>query len=384
MINGAQFKNKMKYDHLFIALCILLMGVGLVTLYSASYSFADRWFDDKLFFIRRQVIFAVFSLVLFIVVSHIKMETIKRFIMPLVISTIVLCMALFIPGLGTTKNGATRWIDLGPITIQPSELVKIILPLYLAYIFDKKKDKLDNFRLGVLPPVIITVIFFALIYFQNDFSTALFIALNSLVIFFIAGVKLRYFICAVIILIPVSALLIMTKEYRLLRFMSFFDPAFDIQGVGFQVDNSTKAIASGGFWGKGLGQGVLKIASVPEIQSDFIFASFAEENGFIGVVLFLASFIFFAARGYRIAFSSAVNFNRLLCFSLVTIIISQVIMNIAVVSGAIPATGIPLPFFSAGGTSLVITLVAAGLITNISRDKNAEAVYDEGAFALYE
>ncbi|MDR3324942.1 MAG: putative lipid II flippase FtsW, partial [Spirochaetaceae bacterium] len=364
---GAGIENKARYDHVFIALCVLLMGIGLVTLYSASYAFAGRWFNDKLFFLKRQALFAALSFLLFFFASRIKIETVKKFVMPLVLGAAFLCIVLFIPGIGTTKNGATRWIDLGPLTIQPSELVKIVLPLYLAYIFDKKKDKLDDFRSGVLPPVIVTIVFFALIYFQNDFSTALFIALNSLVIFFIAGVKLRYFICAVVILIPVSALLIMTKEYRLLRFISFFDPAFDVSGAGFQVDNSTRAIASGGFWGKGIGQGVLKIASVPEIQSDFIFASFAEETGFIGVFLFMASFVFFALRGYKIALGSSDTFNKLLSFALVTIIVSQVVMNIAVVSGAIPATGIPLPFFSAGGTSLVITFIASGLVANISR-----------------
>jgi cell division protein FtsW len=296
--------------------------------------------------------------------------------MPLVLLSMAFCILPFIPGIGATLNGATRWIKIGPFTAQPSELVKLVLPLYLAHIFDKKKDMLDDVLHAVCPPVAVTVIFFALIYFQNNFSTALFIALNSLLIFYLAGVKLRYFICAVIVLIPVSFLLIMTKEHRLLRFLSFFNPEFDPQGAGFQVNASVTTISQGGMWGRGLGQGIRKVASVPEIQSDFVFASFAEEAGFIGVLLFIACFSLFAFRAYRIAFAAQNSFYKILVVALATGIVTQALMNIAVVSGAIPATGVPLPFFSAGGSSLLMTLVACGIIVNVSKNRGSSDTED--------
>jgi cell division protein FtsW len=368
--------TKQRYDHFFITVCVLLTGAGLATLYSASFSFAENFYNNRAYFLSRQLMLAALGFICFFIISRTKLNFIRKIIMPLVLGTMALCALPFTP-LGVTINGASRWIKIGSFTMQPSEIVKIVLPLYLAHIFEKKKDKLDDFREGVLAPVLVTILFFALIYLQNNFSTALFIALNSLIVFYIAGVKLRYFLCAVVILVPVSVLLIMTKEHRLLRFLAFFDPSFDLQGAGFQVNASVATIASGGFWGRGLGQGVRKVASVPEIQSDFVFASFAEEAGFIGVLLFILCIFVFALRAYKIALSCEHPFNKLLVFALATGIVSQTLMNIAVVSGAIPATGVPLPFFSAGGSSLLITLIASGIIVNISKKQGAFEIEDE-------
>jgi cell division protein FtsW len=365
------------FDHLFITSCVLLTGAGLITLYSASFSFAELFYNDKLYFLTRQAILAALGFFCFFIITRIRLDFIRKIIMPLVLFTMAFCMLPLVPGIGATLNGATRWIKIGPFTAQPSELVKLVLPLYLAHIFDKKKEMLDDVLHAVCPPVAITVVFFALIYFQNNFSTALFIAVNSLLIFYLAGVKLRYFICAVIILIPVSVLLIMTKEHRLLRFLSFFNPEFDPQGAGFQVNASVTTISQGGLWGRGLGQGIRKVGSVPEIQSDFVFASFAEEAGFIGVLLFLLCFFIFALRAYRIAFAAQNSFYKILVIALATGIITQTLMNIAVVSGAIPATGVPLPFFSAGGSSLLMTLISGGIIANVSKNGSASLREEE-------
>jgi cell division protein FtsW len=271
-----------------------------------------------------------------------------------------------VPVIGVTKNGASRWIHIGSWTYQPSELVKLVLPLYLAHIFDKRKDNLHSFA-GILPPVIVTVVFFVLIYLQNNFSMAVFIALNALVLFFLAGVKTSYFIGTAVMIVPISLLLILTKEHRLRRVLSFIWPDWEPLGSGYQVRSSLATIRSGGFWGKGIGQGTRKIASVPEIQSDFIFASYAEEAGFIGIILFVVLIAVFMQRTFDCALKTADTFKRLLAIGLGTMILSQSLVNIAVVSGTIPATGIPLPFFSAGGSSLTTTLVMAGLIANIGK-----------------
>jgi cell division protein FtsW len=356
-------------DHVLIASVLLLTGLGLVTLYSSSFGFAEQFFGDGLYFFTRQVTLGAVGLALFFVAAHIKLEFLRKLVKPLVIGTVILCCLTFVPGIGVSKNGASRWIHLGSWTYQPSELVKLVLPLYLAHIFDKKGSEIDRFSKGILPPIMITTLFSLLIYLQNNFSTALFIALNALFIFFLAGVKFRYFFSAVFILLPISALLVLTKEHRFRRVISFFLPDWDPQGAGYQVRSSVTSVSSGGFWGKGIGEGTRKVASVPEIHSDFIFSAFAEEAGFLGILLFVLLFAVFAFRGYRAVLGNEKVFSRLLGFGLVTMIVSQVLLNIAVVAGAVPATGLPLPFFSAGGSSLATTLLMAGLVVNISRTR---------------
>ena len=363
--------RKTNSDRLLVTCILLLTGIGLVTLYSASYAFADRFFGNSLYFISRQVVLAAFGFALFFIVSRANLNLMREWIFPLVIGSMILCVLTFVPGIGIMKNGATRWIRLGSSTYQPSELVKLVLPFYLAHIFDKKEDRLDSFSAGVLPPTMITVIFFILIYMQNNFSTAFFILFNALVIFYLAGLKLRYFFAAATIFLPLSVFFVLTREHRLRRFLSFLWPEYDPQGAGYQVKASISTISSGGFWGKGIGQGTRKIASVPEIHSDFVFASFAEEGGFFAVALIFVLFILFAYANYRCAIKNKTLFGRLLGFGLGTMILSQILLNVAVVVGAVPATGIPLPFFSAGGSSLATTLVMCGLLVNNSREANS-------------
>ncbi|GHV17494.1 cell division protein FtsW [Spirochaetia bacterium] len=359
--------RRLRFDHFLVASILLLTGLGLVTLYSASYAFAGRLFGDPHYFISRQVILGAVGIGFFIIASIIPLKLLRKFIMPLVLGAVGLCLLTFIPGIGVSKNGAARWIQIGASNYQPSELVKLVLPLYLAHIFDKKREQIDVFTAGVLPPALVVTLFFVLIYLQNNFSTALFIAVNALFIFFLAGVKLRYFFGAAVILLPISAYMVLTREHRLRRLISYIWPDLEPLGAGYQVRASVLTIGSGGVWGKGIGQGTRKMASVPEIQSDFIFSAYAEEFGLVGILLFYLVFFFFALRGYRAALRSDDGFKRLLALALVTIIVSQALANIAVVSGAIPTTGIPLPFFSAGGSSLATTLTIAGLIVNISR-----------------
>ncbi|MDR2552448.1 MAG: putative lipid II flippase FtsW [Treponema sp.] len=355
-------------DYVLVSSVLLLTGTGLVTLYSSSYAFANRFFGNGLYFISRQAVLALLGFALFFIVSRINLEFLRGWILPIIVGTMALCVFTFVPGIGIMKNGATRWIRLGSSTYQPSELVKLALPLYLAHIFDKKNGSLDSFSAGIMPPTMITVIFCALIYLQNNFSTAFFILLNALAIFYLAGIRLRYFFGAAMIFFPLSVFFVLTREHRLRRVISFFLPQWEPLGSGYQVRLSAATIGSGGFWGKGIGQGTRKIASVPEIHSDFIFASFAEETGFAGVALLFVLFAVFAFAVYRCALKSASPFRRLLSFGLGTMILSQILLNIAVVIGALPTTGIPLPFFSAGGSSLATTLVMCGLLVNNSRE----------------
>jgi len=370
--------------HLYYFCIILLLGLGLVTLYSSSYAFALRFFRDGNYFIFRQAVFGAIGLFLFVIFSRINLGSLRKYVMLLVCTAAFLCALTMIPGIGVERYGASRWIEIGSLSYQPSEMVKFVLPLYLAHILDKKTDSLGSFQSGVLPPVIVTGVFFGLIYAQNNFSTAVFIVFNAMIIFYLAGMRYRYFIAAVSMILPISALLVFTKEHRVRRLISFIKPEWDPLGAGFQVNASRDAIISGGFWGKGVGEGTRKIASIPEIHSDFIFSAYAEETGIIGILLFFILFTLFAVLGYRAAWRSETVFGRLLAAGLTTMITSQALLNIAVVSGALPATGIPLPFFSAGGSSLATTLVCAGLVANVARKSGANAGSVPAQSAIYD
>jgi len=354
--------------HLFYFCVILLLGTGLVTLYSASYAFAQRFKSDGNYFIVRQLFFSAAGLAAFFIISRVSLELIRKIIFPLLITAASLCLLAIVPGIGVERYGASRWIEVASVSYQPSEMVKFALPLYLAHTLDKKQENLSSFYSSLLTPVIITGFFFCLICVQNNFSTAVFIVFNAMIIFFLAGIRYRYFIAAVVMIIPVSVLLIFTREHRVWRLVSFIKPELDPLGAGFQVSASQNAIISSGFWGKGLGEGTRKIASIPLIQSDFVFSAYVEEAGFLGILLFFALFILFAVLGYRAALKCETLFKRLLAAGLTTMVVSQAFLNTAVVSGALPVTGIPLPFFSAGGSSLLTTLICAGLIANVARN----------------
>jgi cell division protein FtsW len=384
--------RKIWSDHVLAASVIALTGVGLVTLFSASGAYSRLVAElartagvegakRNLTFFEEQLFNAFVGLCCFAAASFIPVRTIRALVPAAVVIAALLCLLAVIPGIGDARKGASRWISIGVLGYQPSELVKLAAPLYLAHIFDRKQDALDSLARGILPPVLVLGMFFFLICLQNNLSTALFVVLNGLLIFFLAGVKLRYFLAAPVIITPVLAFIVLIRPHTLARLVSFFRIAADPLGADYQANASILSIASGGLWGKGLGQGTRKISSVPEIHSDFIFSAYTEETGFIGVVFFFALFLVFALRGYRAALAQEDLFRRLLGFSLVTSITTQMLINIAVVSGLLPVTGMPLPFFSHGGSSLVTSLVMAGLLVNISRSP-AKRRFDGGE-ALY-
>ena len=361
--------------HAFYFCIILLLGTGLAALYSASYAYSQRFLNDGNKLIIRQLIFSAIGIALFIISSRINLGFLRKYIMFLLGISAILCILTLLPEIGRERHGATRWIEINSISYQPSEMVKFVLPLYLAHLFDKKGDKINDFFTGILPPVLVIGLFFTLIYIQNNFSTAVFIVINALAIFFIAGIRYRYFISAFFIIMPVSILLVFTKEHRWMRIVSFLKPEWEPMGAGFQVKASREAIISGGLLGKGIGEGTRKIASVPEIHSDFIFSSYIEETGLVGIILFFILFTVLGILGFGTAMRSETVFGRLLAAGLTTMIISQALLNAAVVSGALPATGIPLPFFSAGGSSLTTTLICAGLIANVARKTGVNSGY---------
>lgn len=362
-------KRPERFDVTFVALTVLLCGLGIVTLYSGTLAYGERFFGDPLYFIKRQGLNLGVSIVALFFFTSINLEIIRKHLPKLVVFSLVLLVLPFLPGIGITKNGASRWIWFGFTTFQPSELAKMVIVLYLANIFAKKFDRFNEPEVSIYPPALMSFLFVGIVYLQNDFSTALFIIIIVLSLFFMAGVSMLWFVKFCAVVFPLVILMVVSREYRLERILSFLQPERDPLGAGYQVSAALEALSEGGFWGRGIGNGIRKISSIPEVQSDFIFAVWAEEMGFFGVVLFFLLLALFAWRGFRIGFRCKDRFRFLLAFGCTFVIFFQALMNVGVVVRSFPATGIPLPFFSAGGSSLLITLCLCGLIINVSRWK---------------
>ncbi len=363
-------------DPVLLAILMLLIGSGLSVLFSSSFFRAEQLFADPLRFLRGQLTWVTLGAVAGAITVRIPLSWMQRFVVPMLGISLALMLLTFVPGFGTEFYGARRWIIVFGRSFQPSELVKVVLVFYLAYLLSRKREMLDDPVNALLPPFLVLALFGSLIYMQNDFSTAVFTILLGLTMFFVAGAPLRYFFGLILTAGPLGLILLLTREHRVNRLLAFIEPTLDPAGSGFQVLAAERALVSGGVWGRGLGMGVQKLGGLPEVQSDFIFAVVAEETGFFGVIGVIGLFALFAWRGYSIAMHASDSFRSYLAFGLTTLILGQALLNIAVVGGAVPATGLPLPFFSSGGSAMFMTLVACGLLLNVSRDRTEGGGFD--------
>jgi len=370
-----------RYDYVLLASVILLTLLGIVTLSSASHLFAlsrPARFADGFTPIKSNMYACLIMIVLFPVIMFSKMKLLRdgRFVFALIAFTILLnllpFMSAFQRGGGDQGLVVRRWIIVrfggGSISFQPSEVIKVVLPIYLAFILDKNTHKIGNFFYGPLPPAIVTAAFAALAYFQDNYSEVVLISVVGIVVCFIAGIRYGWFVVSGGI---VGGFLYMVtfgnpegRWYR--RISTFLNPGQDRFGATFQTDMSTEAIRSGGFIGTGIGQGTMK-TRIPEVHGDFVFASFAEETGLLGVFMHLALIAVFAGVVFYVVWRGRNRFHRLLAFGLVTPIVLQTLMNVAVVANVIPTTGVALPFVSSGGSSLLMTLWASALLVNVTR-----------------
>ena len=371
-----------RYDYILIAVILFLTLFGLVTLYSASYLFAQNQpgrFSSGLTPLFSNMIAFLIMIALFIVLAFVKFDrqNAEWLIIAFLIVTFVMNFLPFIPVFWKTNHrpgiDSMRWIVLKKggadwRSFQPSEMIKVALPLYLAYILNKNRDSLDTFTRGPLPPAVWTFIFCVQVLCQRNFSEAVLIVLTALTVCFISGIRLRWFVLALGVIIGIGLVLIYAdvegRWYQ--RIANFGRQTQDPTDSGYQITLSLEAIKSGGFWGKGIGQGTLK-TRMPEVHGDFVFASFAEESGFLGVLLYLVLIGIFVFICYFVAWKSRNMHTQLLAFGLSTPIAAQTLLNIAVVANVIPTTGVPLPFVSAGGSSLLITLLSANLLISITR-----------------
>jgi cell division protein FtsW len=260
--------------------------------------------------------------------------------------------------------------------------VKFSIVLYLAAILSKKQDRINDPVNSLLPPLLVVSLFVTLIYLQNDFSTAFFILLIALAMFLIAQVRVLFFILLSLLFVPLGGMLLFTKAHRVRRLMAFLNPLADPSGSGYQVIAAQTAFISGGFWGRGLGKGVRKLGGLPEAHSDFIYAVVGEEAGFLGALFVLLLFLALAWRGYSLVMKGKDSFTRYLAFGITSTITLQALLNIAVVTGLVPATGIPLPFFSSGGSSMLLTLTMGGVLFNLSRQPQGGETYNRSRLNL--
>ena len=356
-------------DAVLLVVLFLLIGLGLSALFSASYNWAEQLYGDPFRLIRRQAIWVVLGTAVALVAYHVPLSFLRSIVPVMIVAALGLMALTFVPGLGEEYLGGRRWILLFGSSFQPSELVKVVLVFYLAHILDRKQERLDDTMNSVVPPLIVVGVFGGLIYLQNDFSTSVFVVLLALLVLFVARVRLRFFVGLAIVTIPLTVILLLTREHRVLRILAFIDPNIDRFGSGYQVLQAQRALEFGGVWGRGIGQSVQKYGTLPEPHSDFVFAVLGEEVGFVGVAIVVGLFVAFAVKGYRLAFGATTVFRSLLAFGLTSVIVLQALLNMAVVGGLVPATGIPLPFFSHGGSAILMTLLMSGLLLNVAREE---------------
>ncbi|MEK7100253.1 MAG: putative lipid II flippase FtsW [Patescibacteria group bacterium] len=350
---------KRPFDRSFFYLVLILVIIGLVFIADISTPQALNYFDDKFYFLKQQAVWAGIGVVAMVIVSNIHYNFWKKIAVPFFFITILLLVVVFIPGVGLSALGARRWISFGSINFQPSEVVKLALALYLAKIADASKKPIAFF----VPLALVC----GLIMLQPDLGTTLVIGLMGISQIFVAGVPILYFLGSLFVGIISVAILIIISPYRRDRLLTFLQVGSDPLGKEYHIRQILLAIGSGGLFGLGIGQSKQKFLFLPEASTDSIFAAIAEEIGFVGSFALIALLAFFVFKAFKIASHAPDQFSKVLFVGITAWIGGQVILNISSMTALTPLTGIPLPFFSYGGTSLLMILASCGILLNISR-----------------
>jgi cell division protein FtsW len=362
----------LKYDKVLFTATLLLVCASIVMVYSASALVALERYQQPYLFVTRQVMWAVLGLALLAVAMRLDYRTYRNdtFVwMLLGVVAVMLIGVLFSPPI----NGTRRWFGFGGLGIQPSELSKIACVLFTALILERRMHRIDELSYSLLPIGIVVGTLVGLILLQPDFGTAMSLLLIVAAMVFAAGLNYRYLVGAVLVTLPAFYLVLVSAPYRRRRLFAFWDPWADPLGDGFQIIQSLIAVGTGGVFGRGLMEGVQKLFYLPEPHTDFIFAVIGEELGLIGATGVLACFCLIAWRGLRIALRAQDSFGSFVALGLTSMIVVQAFVNMSVVLGLMPTKGIPLPLVSAGGSSLLISLLGMGVLLNISQHESAEA-----------
>lgn len=354
-------------DFLLFITVMMLLAVGIVMVFSSSEYSSYITYGKVYYFLLRQSISAALGLGVMVFMMNVDYTKWKRYAGPIAIIGFILLIGVLLPGIGRTAKGAQRWINLGPLSFSPAEMVKLFMIVFIAYGLSKKREKIRNFKEGLAPYLLVMGAAAGLILAQPDLGTAMVLAGTVFIMLFAAGAKMSHLGSLAGLGAVLVALAIKLEPYRMRRFTAFMDPQADPQGTGYHIIQSLYALGSGGLFGVGLGQGKQKFLYLPEQHTDFIFAVLGEELGFIGALLVVLLFAIFTWRGLKIAITSPDPFASLLATGITAGIALQAVINMGMVTGSMPVTGVPLPLISFGGTSLLFTLTGVGILLNISR-----------------
>ncbi|MFH1791517.1 MAG: putative lipid II flippase FtsW [Candidatus Omnitrophota bacterium] len=351
-----------------ICITFILLMLGLITVYSSSAIYASESLGDSMFFLKRHLLFLGIGFAVSLAALACSMDFLREHSRVIMYATLGLLVLVFVPGFGKMAGGARRWIDFWMFNVQPSEMAKITLVLYLADYISRRESRMENLLYGYAPPLFVIGLTMGLVILQPDLGTAVSIGFIGLFMLFIGGARVRHIVTTVLLSVPVVYYLISSSSYRKRRILAFIDPWLDERGTGFQIVQSFIALGSGGFLGVGLGQSRQKLFFLPASHTDFVFSIIGEELGFLGTVCVLVLFFALIWQGARAAFKIEDTFRKMFIFGIVFTIAFEVIINVGVATGVLPTKGLPLPFISYGGTSLVVHMAAISLILNVMRD----------------
>ncbi|MDO8427403.1 MAG: putative lipid II flippase FtsW [Deltaproteobacteria bacterium] len=360
-------------DRLLILSTLFLVAIGVVMVYSTSSIVAIKKYGDQYFFVKKHLTFAFAGLLLLIAAAKIPYGIYRKMAYPVMILAAIFLVCIYIPGLGFSAGGARRWVRLGPLAFQPSEPAKLSVIFFLAYSLSSKAERIKNFSTGLLPNIVFPGIIIGLIVLEPDLGTSFTIALLVFIMSFVAGARLTHLLALGLSAVPFIYYIVHNFRYMMDRIFIYLDPWKDPEGKGFQMVQSFLAFGSGGIDGVGLGQSRQKLFFLPEAHTDFILSVIGEELGLFGVMLVVAFYAAFLYCGTKIALKSfkANNlYGGYLALGLTFMVVLQAVINMGVVMGLLPTKGLPLPFISYGGTSLVVNMVAVGILLNIYIKEN--------------
>jgi cell division protein FtsW len=352
---------------LLLGATAFLVATGLVMVLSASSVSAFADYGDSFMFVQRQALYAVIGVLALVATSRMRYQIWKQVALPLLLITLAMLVVVLHPSSGIEAYGSSRWFRLGPVTVQPSELAKFTLVVFTAAVITRKWGKLDDLGHLAMPLLPVVMLVCGLVMLQPDLGTTVIISGAVFLVMFVAGVRMRYLAIVGITGVVIGAGLIMSADYRRVRFLSFLHPWDDAQSTGYQLIQSLIALGSGGFTGVGLGASRQKWEYVPNAHTDFIFSILGEELGLIGEIVVLLAFATLLYAGILIATRTTDVFGRLLASGIVAWFGLQTLVNLGAVTGLLPVTGVPLPFLSYGGSSLVVSLAAVGVLVSIAR-----------------
>jgi cell division protein FtsW len=346
----------------------LLVGLSIVMVFNTSYFFAGERFGDPYYVFRKHLASIALGACVCALASRLRAGTYERIAYAVLAVVVVALVAVLVPGLGIVRGGARRWIGLGALNLQPSELAKIAVVLYLARSIVRKGARIETFSVGIVPHVIVVGVLAVLVVVEPDFGTATLISVLLAAMLFVGGVRIRHLVVPLLPALPLAVYAIHSSPYRLRRVMVFLDPWQHPRDAGFQLVQSFIAFGSGGALGSGLGESKQKMFYLPEAHTDFIFSVIGEELGLVGALLVVALFAALAVRGFRVALRHPTPFGRLVAFGVTVLLVAQAGVNMAVVLGLLPTKGLALPLVSYGGSAMIGALASVGILLALSRE----------------